>query len=86
MEKRPFCRKCLLDETDENEYVKSVRKYIAEYPQEKRVSDEEYKRRLSICLECDFLDRGTCEVCGCYVEFRALRKEMKCPKGNRWAV
>lgn len=83
MDNRVVCRKCLLDDINENEYVISVREHIARFPQDKRVPDDVYKERLSACLECDFLDRGTCEVCGCYVEFRALMKDKKCPK-KKW--
>ncbi len=83
MDNKAICRKCLLDAVDENEYVKSVREHIAKLPKEKRVNDDEYKQRLEVCLCCDFLDRGTCEVCGCYVEFRALINDKKCPK-KKW--
>ena len=30
---KPFCRKCLLDELDEDEYIRSLKDYIAAYPQ-----------------------------------------------------
>lgn len=85
MSKKPFCRKCLLDELDEDEYILSLKDYIAKYPQEKRCSEKEYQRRLNICLTCKHLSNATCALCGCYVELRALKKEMYCPDcGNKW--
>lgn len=85
MSTKPFCRKCLLDELDEDEYIRSLKDYIAAYPQENRCSENEYRRRLDICLECEQLSRGMCKLCGCFVELRALKKGMYCPDyGNRW--
>lgn len=83
--KRPFCRKCLMDDLPETDYLRYLKEYIADYPRKKRVPDDEYRRRLGICLECDHLSNGTCELCGCYVELRALKKGQFCPdSGDRW--
>ncbi len=85
MSTKPFCRKCLLDELDEDEYIRSLKDYIAAYPQEKRCSEAEYRKRLDICLECEQLSHGMCKLCGCFVELRALKKGMYCPDyGDRW--
>ena len=83
-ENRPVCRKCLLAELGEDEYFATLREYIANYPEEKSVPQEEYARRLSICRECDRLANGMCAVCGCYVELRALKNGQHCPEGAKW--
>ncbi len=82
MEAQPKqCRRCLLREmTDENDYYESVKRYRAALPPKKRTSDEEYERRVMACKECGFLDGGTCMQCGCYVEMRAARLDMHCPR------
>ena len=82
---KPFCRKCLLDELDEDEYIRSLKDYISAYPQEKRCVMSEYRRRLEICAKCENLSNAMCALCGCYVELRALKKETYCPDfGDRW--
>ena len=84
---KPFCKKCLLDELDEDEYIRSLKDYISAYPQEKRCSESEYIRRLDICTKCENLTNAMCALCGCYVELRALKKDMYCPSfGNKWRV
>lgn len=84
---RPFCRKCLIDDLDETAYLRSLKEYIESYPEKQRVADEEYRRRLDICLECEELYRGCCKLCGCYVEVRALKRKGFCPaKPDRWQL
>ena len=84
MIQRP-CR-CLLSEMpDEAALTEIVRERIAELPEEERAEEPERKRRLSLCRECVSLNRGTCILCGCYVEIRAVKKRMGCPNvPPRW--
>ena len=84
MNDRVICRKCLLAELGEDEYFDTLREYIANYPKEKSVSPEEYSRRLGICKSCERLANGMCEICGCYVELRALKNDQSCPGGGKW--
>ena len=84
MEERKICRKCLLAELDEDEYFRSLKEYIAAYPEDKRCPAEEYERRLTVCRGCERLADGMCAVCGCYVELRALKKNAYCPENDRW--
>ncbi|MCR5123036.1 MAG: DUF6171 family protein [Ruminococcus sp.] len=79
-----ICRKCLLAELGEDEYFISLRRYIADYPAEKRVPDDEYSRRLAACKACERLTNGMCALCGCYVELRALKINEHCPENNKW--
>ncbi|MCI9409515.1 MAG: hypothetical protein HFJ89_06815 [Oscillospiraceae bacterium] len=81
---KPFCRKCLLAETDLTGVYASVREMVAALPEWRKTSEAEYNRRLGICKSCDFLGEGTCEKCGCYVDLRAARSEMHCPHENHF--
>lgn len=74
-----ICRRCLLEDMDENDFFTQLKQYIEEYPAEKRSCETEYRRRLDICRSCTELINGMCRKCGCYVELRALKKEMYCP-------
>ena len=44
---RKICRKCLLQDMDENEYFTDLRKYIAQIDKDLKVEDEEYQNRLA---------------------------------------
>ncbi len=73
------CKKCLLAELDNEKLLADVREAIARLGTELKVSDETYHARLEVCKECDYLNEGTCNACGCYVELRAATKAGKCP-------
>ena len=76
--KKP-CR-CLTGEMpDEAELAGIIRERIGTIPEEERIPEQEYALRLSVCRECSRLTRGTCALCGCYVEIRAARRKQQCP-------
>ena len=78
------CKRCLLFEmADKDDVIAQVEKTRQLLSPDDKASDEEYKRRLSKCKECDKLIDATCLKCGCYVEIRALSKNARCP-GNKW--
>ncbi len=77
------CRKCLLAETDMKDVLESVQKLIARLPDEEKVSEETYAARLEICKGCGELKDGLCAVCGCFVELRAAKRRMDCPR-EKW--
>ena len=79
MEKRRPCKKCLLAELDNEKLLADVRDAIDRLPADVKVSDGEYRLRLETCRKCDYLNEGTCNACGCYVELRAAAKTGKCP-------
>ncbi len=79
MQSQRKCKKCLLAELDNEKLLEDVRLAIGRLPGELKVSDEEYDHRLAICKECNYLNEGTCNACGCYVELRAAAKTGKCP-------
>ena len=62
----------------EADYSK-IQKYKEAIKANDRVGDEVYEQRLSVCKECDMLNAGTCNACGCYVELRALASVSSCP-------
>lgn len=75
-----ICKRCLLQDMTEAD-----RANIAKYRDaiKERVSEKVYEARLSVCKECDLLNAGTCNACGCYVELRALGEISKCPH-KKW--
>lgn len=77
------CRKCLLEDMDEADFLTDLRRHIAAYPADKRVEEAEYRRRLSICKDCEQLVDGMCAKCGCYVELRALKIGMYCANSEK---
>ena len=46
---RPFCRKCLLSESGFAAEYARVADMVEAMPPEKRVAEDEYRRRLEIC-------------------------------------
>ena len=74
-----FCRRCLLDELFEEKEYKHLQDYIEHLDKCIKTEDEEYKKRLGICKECDNLINGMCKICGCFVEMRAAVKKNYCP-------
>lgn len=74
-----ICLKCLLQEIDEKAYMDKLHRYIELLDADIKTGDETYKKRLHVCKQCDYLEAGTCQACGCYVELRAAVKISKCP-------
>lgn len=75
-----ICKRCLLRDMTEAD-KKNIAKYRDAITE--RVSEEIYEKRLGVCKECDLLNAGTCNACGCYVELRALSPLSKCPH-KKW--
>lgn len=75
------CRQCLLrDMADEDGFYRGVLRYRSVLSEEERTPDGAYEARLSVCRSCGSLENGTCRQCGCFVEMRAARIDMHCPK------
>lgn len=74
-----FCRKCLLSDIAEEDFLRNMRIYIDGLDPDIRTEEGEYQERLSHCRECDSLVNGMCRICGCFVEYRAAVKEKHCP-------
>ena len=78
------CRRCLLADLENSQEIQDYVKRTGELlPPSERCADDEYRSRLDVCRECDFLADATCAKCGCYVEIRALRRGNHCPLPKR---
>ena len=77
-----ICKRCLLRELSEADRL-NIAKYKDAIKKADRVSENLYETRLAICKDCELLNVGTCNGCGCYVELRALSKTGKCPR-KKW--
>ena len=74
-----LCRKCLPEEITESELLKYLDGFAASLPDDVRVPEESYVRRLEFCEACGHRILYTCTLCGCYIQARAAKKHMKCP-------
>ena len=80
------CIRCLIRDLPYGDALSvSLRELIGLIPPEERAAPELVSRRLSACRGCDHLARGTCVLCGCYVEHRAEKRSAGCPaQPSRW--
>ena len=78
-----ICKRCLLRDFDPKAYKETIEDYINRIKASDRTPEELYRERLNICTECDKLNQGTCQSCGCYVELRAASVNAGCPK-KKW--
>lgn len=80
------CKRCLLREAAQDDTFRDIQSQLEKLRAEERVEDPVYRQRLNACRDCDHLISGVCMKCGCYVEFRAAFKTMKCPnvKDRKW--
>lgn len=85
-----FCRRCQWTKEMFDKELLKLEEYIERIPEEERVSDEEYERRLMLCDTCSFMRGGMCGRCGCYVALRAAKRQQYCPdvhkNGRRWIL
>ncbi len=82
---REHCIRCLLEDIDPQKYEQDIKKLLDRMDRSEKVPEEEYHRRLEICRRCDYLSKGTCNACGCYVELRAAVKKGRCPY-KKWQI
>ncbi|MVX63820.1 hypothetical protein GKZ28_08945 [Clostridium chromiireducens] len=82
--KQRFCKKCLLDELFEEKEYQHLQDYIRNLDNNIKTEDEEYKKRLDVCKQCDNLINGMCKICGCFVEMRAAVKKNYCPNIEKY--
>lgn len=81
---KPVCRRCLLFEADAGGVYETIRRRIAQLPDDARAADSEYQRRLDRCRTCDALVNGLCTICGCFTELRAAKSAMHCPHPSQY--
>ena len=73
------CKRCLLLQAAEEDTFRDIQSQIDKIAPEERTEEGLYAKRLEACTGCDQLISGVCMKCGCYVEFRAGFRKMKCP-------
>lgn len=80
------CKRCLLREAAEADTFEAIRGKLDQLKPEEKADDDLYHSRLEACKTCDHLISGICMKCGCYVEFRAAYRRMKCPNAadRKW--
>lgn len=74
-----FCRKCLLEDIQEEDFLRSMRSYLNGLDDSIKADEDTYQSRLAACKACDSLINGMCRICGCFVEYRAAIKKNHCP-------
>ena len=76
----------MLREAAEEAAFDAIREKLEMLSFSEKADDALYQQRLDACKECDFLISGVCMKCGCYVEFRAAFRKMKCPNAadRKW--
>ncbi|MDR3593743.1 DUF6171 family protein [Clostridium sp.] len=79
-----FCKKCLLDKLFEEKEYQHLQDYIKNLDKNIKTDDNEYKKRLDLCMQCDNLINGMCKICGCFVEMRAAIKKNYCPDAEKY--
>ena len=80
------CKRCLLRQAAEDDTYRDIQSQLDKVAAEEKAEEELYRQRLDACKSCDHLISGVCMKCGCYLEFRAAFKGMKCPnvKARKW--
>lgn len=83
---KKICKRCLIAEWENQVTADTIRDYVSVISPELKVDDRTYYARLEQCKSCDHLKKATCDLCGCFVEVRAVRKNQRCPNVNdrRW--
>jgi len=86
MQEKPFCRRCLLEQTGQADLAASVRDAVAAIPEREKASKPVVRSRLAACQDCEALLDGMCRYCGCFVQLRAAKAKSGCPSpyGDRW--
>ena len=64
---------------------KDLQKALFDITTGERVDAEEKARRLSICGDCEHYNGSRCEMCGCFMTWKAKSTNSDCPLG-KWAV
>ena len=74
------CKWCkYIESLQDRDLEEELQQYIANMPEELKVSDEIFNERLKQCNVCEYCHQGICRFCGCFVAARAAKKRMYCP-------
>ncbi len=76
----PVCLCRIPVNLQKNQMYEAIAAYVKNIPEELRIEDSGYEKRLAVCSKCDALVGGlTCRYCGCFVLARARKKDQNCP-------
>ncbi|MBQ3426712.1 MAG: hypothetical protein IJH37_06140 [Clostridia bacterium] len=74
------CKRCGLKTVLSEEDIEKMKAEVRAMRGVRLVPDDEYVRRLGVCLSCEKLEYGsTCTLCGCVVQVRAMLRDGRCP-------
>jgi len=82
-----ICRKCIEEDVSAEELAAYLDGYVNSLPDDMRAEPDIYEERLRICEGCEKRIALTCTLCGCYIQARAAKKNMRCPYdrgGAKW--
>ncbi|MCR5546460.1 MAG: DUF6171 family protein [Lachnospiraceae bacterium] len=82
-EKLTFCRQCEILNQLPKDVLEYTNKLYRLLDKKDRATDSLISKRLDICEGCEKNTAGTCQSCGCYVAFRAMKKDGSCPQ-KKW--
>ncbi|MGN0369792.1 MAG: DUF6171 family protein [Butyrivibrio sp.] len=77
------CKRCLIRDLNDTDRMKIIDDYKSMIPQNKAADSQTYEKRLAVCLDCKWLNMGTCLKCGFLVEARAFVNSNHCPLGDK---
>ena len=66
------------------ETISSLTQALQDTLTQSHVEEEEKRRRLSICDSCEHKRRSKCNLCGCFINYKAKLKNSECPLG-KWS-
>ncbi|MCR4674106.1 MAG: DUF6171 family protein [Lachnospiraceae bacterium] len=78
-----FCRQCEILNNLPKDVLDYTQKLYRLLDEKDRATDSLISQRLKVCETCEKNREGTCQSCGCYVAFRAMKKEGNCPM-KKW--
>lgn len=74
------CESCSVSVHLSEQEIDSLFKKIADADNTKIVNEDEYDRRINICMGCESLMYNTtCRHCGCIIQIKAMLEHAVCP-------
>mgnify|MGYP003149326305 CR=1 FL=1 len=67
------------------ETVVNLKKALQDTLERNHVKEEEKERRLAICDTCEHKRRSRCNLCGCFITYKAGLTNSECPLG-KWST
>jgi hypothetical protein len=64
--------------------VKDLNKAMKDVIMRQHASDEERDARMEMCHDCEHRKATRCNLCGCFINYKAKLKNSECPIG-KWS-